>query len=277
MTEKSWVLTDVDQDKYIDALLISHRDVGGAARGYSIRKRRLHGGLRDGVDVLEIDNGVLSVVVVPTRGMGIWRAAVGQLTIGWHSPNRGPVHPRWVPLHEPSGLGWLEGFDELLVRCGLENNGAPVFDDNGRLAYPLHGRIANRPAHHVSVSVDGDSGQIQVRGIVEETRFHFAKLRLTSTLRTWVGQPRLEIHDQVTNFSACPANMQLLYHINFGPPLLEAGARIVAPVQTVVPRDGRAAEGISDWTTYGPPSPAPPNSVISRVSWPAATAAAACC
>ena len=38
-------------------------------------------------------------------------------------------------MGEPSGLGWLDGFDELLVRCGLESNGAPEFDADGRVVY----------------------------------------------------------------------------------------------------------------------------------------------
>lgn len=253
MTKKSWVLTDVDQRQYVDQLSVQAGDVGGPARGYSIRKRRLHGGLCEGVDVVEVDNGQLSFVAVPTRGMGIWRASVGDLRVGWNSPIRGPVHPRWVPLSEPSGLGWLDGFDELLVRCGLESNGAPDFDASGQLKYPLHGRIANRPAHLVVVSVDGQTGEIQLHGVVEETRFHFTKLRLTTTISTRVGQPRLEIRDEIENFSHCPAQVQLLYHTNFGPPLLEPGSQLVAPIQTVVPRDSRAAEGISDWMRYAPP------------------------
>ena len=38
------------------------------------------------------------------------------------------MHPRWVPLSEPSGIGWLDGFDELVARCGLFSHGAPDFD-----------------------------------------------------------------------------------------------------------------------------------------------------
>jgi hypothetical protein len=255
MTQKSWILTDVDEGHYIDTLTVTPEDVGGPASGYRIGKRRLHGGLSDGVDVLEVDNDRMSFVVVPTRGMGIWHASVGDLEVGWNSPIRGPVHPAWVPLMEPSGLGWLDGFDELLVRCGLESNGAPDFDANGQLKYPLHGRIANRPAQQVSLSVDGQSGEIVVRGVVEESRFHFSKLRLTTILRTRVGQPRLEIHDLVENLSGTPAQIQLLYHINFGPPLLQPGSRIVAPVHAVVPRNKRAVQGISSWQVCGPPEP----------------------
>jgi hypothetical protein len=59
----------------------------------------------------------------------------------------------------------------------------------------------------------------------------------------------------VENLSGSPADFQLLYHINLGEPLLNAGSRLVAPVEMVVPRDPRAAEGISSWDTYGPDTP----------------------
>ena len=112
--------------------------------------------------------------------MGIWHARLGDVHLGWQSPVKGPVHPAFVRLDEASGMGWLDGFDELLVRCGLESNGAPEFNDNGTLRYGLHGKIANRPAHKVEVTIDGDSGQITVLGVVDEARLFGNKLRMTS-------------------------------------------------------------------------------------------------
>lgn len=250
MTTRQWTVIDVATQTHLNELAIGPQAVGGAARGYSVTKRTLRGGLCDGVEVVHVDNGVFSFDVLPTRGMSLWKAWLGGLEIGWRSPVRGPVHPKFVPLMEPGGLGWLDGFDELLVRCGLESNGAPDFDDNGRLRYPLHGRIGNRPAHQVTVSVDGDTGEIAVTGVVEETRFHFLKARLTSTVATRVGEAGLRIRDTVENLSAGPAEIQMLYHINFGQPILEAGSRFVAPVKTVVPRNARAAEGIAAWDRY---------------------------
>ena len=91
----------------------------------SVKRRTLHGGVREGVDTIEIDNGKFRFIVVPTRGMGLWKGWLGKTEIGWQSPVKGPVHPQFVPLTDPSGLGWLEGFDELMCRCGLESNGAP--------------------------------------------------------------------------------------------------------------------------------------------------------
>ena len=209
-------------------------------------KRTLRGGLSDGVDVIEIDNGLFRFVVVPTRGMGVWRASCGNVQLGWKSPAKGPVHPAFVPLWEASGLGWLKGFDELLVRCGLESNGGPDFGPNGALRYPLHGKIANTPANKVEVTIDGDSGEIAVTGVVDEAHIYGSKLRLTTTLSTKVGQPGMTVADEVTNISAQPGEMELLYHINFGVPLVGPGATVVLPVKRVAPRDAVAVGGYSD-------------------------------
>ena len=95
--------------------------------------------------MIEVDNGRFRFVVIPTRGMGIWRASCGNMQLGWKSPAKGPVHPAMVPLWRGDGLGWLMGFDELLVRCGLESNGAPEFAAKGRSALRCTARSPTRP------------------------------------------------------------------------------------------------------------------------------------
>ena len=255
MPHKTWLLTDVDQDVYVDQITLGPEQVGGPARGYSVTKRTLRGGLRDGVDVIEVHNGRFRFVVIPTRGMGIWRAAMGEVQLGWQSPVKGPVHPAHVPLWEPSGIGWLNGFDELLCRCGLESNGAPEFLPNGALRYPLHGKIANTPAHKVEVAIDGDSGEIVITGVVDEARLFGNKLRMTTTIRTKVGQPGVTISDTIANISAEPGELELLYHINFGMPLVAPGARVMLPVKKAVPRDAVAATNVPEWNVYGPETP----------------------
>jgi hypothetical protein len=47
----------------------------------------------------------------------------------------------------------------------------------------------------------------------------------------------------------------MLYHTNFGVPLLDAGSRIVAPIKTLVPRNDHAASGIANWDSYEAPQP----------------------
>jgi len=255
MTQKTWTLTDAESVTNLSEFSIGPQDLG-ASGSWSISKRTLHGGRREGVDVVEVDNGRFRFTVIPTRGMGIWRGWMGDAMLGWRSPAGGPVHPQYVPVTEPGGLGWLDGFDELLVRCGLENNGAPEFDENHNLKYPLHGRIANLPAHRVEVTVDTDSGEISVTGQVDESRFHFQKLRLNATVTTRLDEPGFRIHDEVQNLSASPAEFQMLYHVNFGTPLLDGGSKLVLPAKTIVPRNAHAATSVDAWDSYQAEQPA---------------------
>jgi galactose mutarotase-like enzyme len=241
---QTWTLTDVDADVHLGDFRIEHRD------NFSLGARTLRGGLREGVEVVEVDNGCLRFVIVPTRGMGLWRAWRGELEIGWQSPVKGPVHPKFVPLAEPSGIGWLSGFDELLCRCGLEYNGAPEWGADGKLKHSLHGRIANLPAHKLIATFDPTTCEIAIHGVVDEARLFGNNLRLTSTYRTRLGEPKLTIVDEIENISARPADLELLYHINLGPPLATAGSRLEAPIATLAPKDEHSAIEMSHWHTY---------------------------
>lgn len=250
MPARSWVLTDVLGDRYQEQLVVGPADVDRELPPFSLRKRTLRGGARDGVDVVEIDNGRLQLTVVPTRGLGLWRGRCDDVELGWKSPVHGPVHPRFVPQDEASGIGWLSGFDEFLVRCGLEYLGAPEWNDAGKLIHPLHGRIANLPAHYVEVSVDPATKEIAVVGIVDEARLFSNKLRLKSTLRTTLGSNSFTITDEITNLSRSEGELELLYHINQGPPLAAPGSKFHAAVKTLVPRNDDAAQNIGSWQTY---------------------------
>lgn len=219
----------------------------------AVRTRRLAGGRRDGVLVVELKAGSTTVSILPDRGLGIWKMTAGDVELGWQSPVQGPVHPRFVPLGEPSGIGWLDGFDELVARCGLVSNGAPDFDDAGRLRHGLHGRIANLPSHHLDVTLDESRGTITLSGAVDETRFLVHALRMTTSLTLHADGQRVAWTDTVRNLSDRPATMQMLYHVNFGPPLLGPGAEVVAPVAELAPRDAAAVADLPTWNRFDPP------------------------
>lgn len=219
----------------------------------AVRTRRLSGGLREGVLLVELVAGDMTVFVLPDRGLGIWRMVAGGVELGWQSPVHGPVNPRFVPLGEPSGLGWLDGFDELVARCGLVSNGAPDFDATGRLVHGLHGRIANLPAHHLDVTLDEAARAITLTGAVDETRFLCHSLRMTTSLTLHADRHRVSWTDSVKNISDRPTTMQMLYHVNLGPPLLGPGSELVAAVEELAPRDAAACSDVPTWNRYVSP------------------------
>ncbi len=261
---KTWTLTDIHDDVWLDSFATgSDRLALGTPGEWSIRKRTLHGGLRDDIDFIEVHNGALGYAILPTRGMGLWNGHYHGLPLGWKAPLLGPVHPKFVNVCERGNLGWLNGFDEWLVRCGLSSNGPPgedVYTDrqgrSRRDVLTLHGRIANQPAHHVEVRVSLDPPfELSVIGEVEEAGLFAPRLHLTASVTTVPGSNRVVLHDRIENRGTDPAEFQLLYHCNLGQPFLEAGSRVVAPVREVAPISKRAAEGIDTLETYAGPTP----------------------
>jgi hypothetical protein len=226
---------------------------------WSIRMGRFWSGRSADVEVIDLCNGPLSVLILPTRGLGIWQAKYQDLSVGWNAPARQPVHPRFVNLHDRNGLGWLDGFNELICRCGLSFNGPPGQDDGA--ASPLesdvtlHGKIANLPASEVELFVDEERQLIGVTGVVEESVLFGSQLRMRSTITSQIGSASVTIEDEILNAGSETAEVELLYHTNFGPPFLEEGSRLECAADRVVPRDGRAAEGVRSYECFLGPTP----------------------
>ena len=254
--ETTHVIVDCEKNVYLDSLDI--QDVYRSSDGtipFRVTKRRLHGGVQDGLDVVEIDTGRLNFVVLLSRGMNILKARSGDVDLKWDSPVNGPVHPKFVPIFAPGGCGWLEGFCEWVARCGLESNGAPEFDANGVLKYPLHGRLSNLPARRVEASVDPETGEIRLTGEVMETSVFGRKFLFKTTYTVQAGSAKLKVEDSVTNLLHVADEFELLYHINTGYPLVSPGARFVAAFQKMCPRDGNAVLELSDWNVFTEPVP----------------------
>jgi hypothetical protein len=190
--------------------------------------------------------------------MGLWKGQCGDISLGWDSPVKDPVNPTFINKLERGGLGWLKGFNEWIVRCGLNSIGAPcqdtALDNNGNefeVSLTLHGNIANIPARSVSIEITDEA--IILKGEVDETMLFGPALRLNTEIRTEFGSGRLTIIDTVTNIGNNPTEHELLYHVNYGKSLLEKGSRMVAPFKQVAPRDPRAAEGMDTFDEYGAP------------------------
>ena len=261
----TFVLTDVANDVWLENFALDNEALFLPSSAHcSVKKRRLRGGLREGVDLIEVNNGGLAFSIVPTRGMGIWTGAYKGHRLGWDSPvTDGPVNPAFVNLAAAGGLGWLGGFDELLARCGLSNNGAPfevktkkADGSESNTTFGLHGKIANIPASYVAVHVsDQPPYEIVIEGHVEESHLFGPQIKMISRVSTTPGSNRLTVRDEFMNRKDQPVEMQVLYHWNFGPPFLEQGSRFVGPVKTVTPRDPRAVEGLAGHDVYDAPEP----------------------
>lgn len=193
-------------------------------------------GIEDGVELIRVRTGAgLAFEVLPSRGMDIGMATYGDVPLCWLAPGGGIAHPAY---YEPNGNGWLRtAAGGLLMTCGLMNVGN-AGEDDGR-HYGLHGRAHHTPARHVAVEAGwiGDEYEMVVKGTMDETTLHGDQLRLTREIRSRLGSNAIRIRDRVENTGFTHAAHMLLYHFNFGFPLLDAHSRVQLPAATVTARE----------------------------------------
>lgn len=251
---QAWEQVLIDQDTPAQNWRVTSEQLGiKASPAFSVSLRTLHGGRQEGVSLIEIDNGTMKMTVIPTRGMNVLQAVAGDVRLGWDSPVEEVVNPAFIELSGRGGLGWLEGFNELVTRCGYEWVGHPGMD-NGELL-TLHGRAANIPASRVVLQIDEKPPYaIRLRGDLQEKAFKKVDFSIVTELTTTPGRAGFSLHDTLTNNGDYPKEYQALYHTNFGTPLLEQGAKFVAPVKQVSPFNAKAKVDLGDWQTYRGPT-----------------------
>jgi len=251
---QSWLLTDAESSTEKGNWQVNSQQLKLAGESFSIEQKVLHGGKQEGSKVLTITskNG-LTISLSPTRGMDLLKVTGHGVRLGWDSPVKEVVNPANINLESRNGLGWLEGFNEMMVRCGFEWTGHPVTKDG--VIYTLHGKAGNTPASKVEVIVDDKAPhEIRIRGLLKETTFKKANLETWTELRYVPGSDAFTVHDVLTNQADYPHDYQIIYHSNFGTPILEKDARFIAPLKSVSPFNDYAKKGLDGWNVYGAPT-----------------------
>lgn len=228
--------------------------IGHQAQLGGTRHIILGDGPAKGTAAIDVDTGAggLSFTVVTDRGMDISRCSYRGVNLVYLTPN-GEVHPAF---YEPAGIGWLHTFfGGLLTTCGLTYLGHPGRDGDQDLG--LHGRYSTIPAQRVQdrSGWDGDRYRIELVGTVEECMLFGDKLRLTRTIRSEVGSRTLTIDDRVENIGYNPSPFTILYHINVGYPLLDAGAELCLSAAKTEPHDEQSRAGMPDLRRFSAPVP----------------------
>jgi hypothetical protein len=179
-----------------------------------------------GTRIAWINTGTgLRFKVVPDRAMDIADAFYNQHSLAWLS-YAGVVAPQ--PFSN-KGLDWLQTFGGgLLTTCGLSHVGGPEADEHGERG--LHDQISNLSAELESIiQPDPVAGKMNmsITGKMKQSRVLGPNLELKRTISATLGKPSIIIHDEVTNRGNMPTPHMLLYHFNFGWPLIDEGTEII--------------------------------------------------
>jgi len=198
----------------------NHAQLGG------IETSVLDNGAGRGTRIAWINTGTgLRYKVVIDRGMDIADAFYSQYSIAWLSHSG-------VTAAQPfsdKGVNWLRTFGGgLLTTCGLSHAGGPESDEYGDRG--LHGNISNIAAEIESViQPDPVAGNMEmsITGRMWETQVLGPNLEMKRTISGRLGESKIYIKDEITNKGNSPAPHMLLYHCNFGWPLVDEGTDIL--------------------------------------------------
>jgi hypothetical protein len=210
-------------------------------------------GVRDGVRAARVRTaGGLDFTVLLSRGLDISHARYKDLPLAWVSQT-GEAHPH---AFEPEERGWLRTFyGGLLTTCGLSNAGMHNTDAGEPLG--LHGRISHVPAEETGAWTEwtGDDADVVVTGTLREARVFGENLRLVRRITAPAFGAEIRLEDRVENTGFRPAPLMLLYHLNFGWPLVSEDTEIVLASRRTEPRDAVAEPGLPRWNRLDAPQP----------------------
>ena len=216
----------------------------------TVRRMTVSEGKAKGTDIIEVCTADgLQVDILPDTGLDIGQVRYKGINMTFISKN-GYDSPAAINPYELEFLNTFPG--GLLYTCGLRTTGGPHRDGNEWQTQ--HGRIHGLPAEPVSVREEGDC--IIVQGTVRETALFGYNLELKRTIRIPMLGADITVSDEITNLGFQEEEIAVLYHCNFGYPLISEKAHLELPEdRKTSPRTAFAATGLGRETTFDAPTP----------------------
>jgi hypothetical protein len=209
-----------------------------------VRLMTLGDGVERGIRMLEFRTGSgLRFTVLVDRAMDIAECEHNGRAIGWHSP-AGFRNPGLHEYEGEGGLAWARSFSGLLVTCGLDHilfmnevsAETYVYSPKQTVKHSLHGRVGTIPARLTGYGEtwNGDTCTLWAEGVVQQSAVFGEDLHLIRRIEADMGSNEIRLTDRVVNHGFYKTPHMYCYHINVGHPVLDEGARYLAPIADVV-------------------------------------------
>lgn len=191
-----------------------------------------------GMTMLEIRNGKgLYIVLSADRCMDISRISFKGDNMGYFAPC-GYVSPQF---YDKESDGFLKSFTAgFMTTCGISSVGSPCVD-NGEVL-PLHGNISNTPCE--SYSYRETDTEIIVTAVIRDAVLFGNSYNMIREYGFSKHENSITITDTIENIGNTVAPCMLLYHINFGYPILSENAHVYIPSTSVKARNAHAQKYI---------------------------------
>ncbi|HBU12083.1 MAG TPA: hypothetical protein DEB31_04955 [Clostridiales bacterium] len=228
------------------------RYVGNQYQLFGIRDMTLNSGREKGVRIFAVKNGSgLEFEVVADKALDIADFRYKGAGCCYLS-NPGIVNPQYYV--EDGRDGFDRNFSGgMLVTCGYTHMGAPSVDNGRKLG--LHGPLPATPAEEVSARVEYREGdpEVVILGRMRQAQLSAEHIMSERRITCKYMENKIVIDDRVCNVGFETQPLMMLYHFNFGYPLLSPHARLVIPEKSYAPRDAVTEAGSENRLRFEPP------------------------
>lgn len=183
---------------------------------------RLKQGAGNDIEVVELYTGTgFSVSIYPERGMDIGEAYYCGLPLAFMS-KAGVKNPKNINQSDFSRYF----FAGMLTTCGLDNVGEACKIEND--FYPGHGRLNLTPAEEYNIKKgwEGNEYVIELTGAVRIAALFGENLLLKRSIKVKAGESKIYLKDEIINDGYVKERYMLLYHCNFGYPIVSDDSKI---------------------------------------------------
>lgn len=220
--------------------------VGNPEQLISVRESVLSDGKGKGSRIITVNNGLFSFTLLLDRGFDVADMRYKGVNLSFISKN-GIVSPA---LAHTDAVGFTSSFSGgFLYTCGLDNVGGPI---DGKV---LHGSQTMVPASCVKVEKfwEGDEYVAKISATLENTALFGPNLVIDRTYIVRYNSSKVEIKDTLTNKGFLDSEYMMLYHFNFGYPLLDDGAEVIIDSISCTPRNEDSAKREGEKYLITPP------------------------
>ena len=232
--------------------------VGDISQICGMKRYTFSDGFAKGVEAIDVDNGALTFTVLVDRCMDIYSLKYNNIPIAFLS-RTGVVAPAF---YNERGTEWLRGFGAgFLTTCGFTQVGDPC--KIGDEIYGLHGRASFLPATLTQYleNWENDSYIMTISGKVRQSKHEFENIVLQRTIKCALGKNTILLSDVIINEGVNSEPLMLLYHMNFGYPLLSPECEIIIPSEKIVGWDSFSQDNLNSWNHMPEPTLNPRHTV----------------
>ena len=191
-----------------------------------IRNAKIIGGRGEDIRIAEFYNAAgLRFTLVPDLGMDLFELSYKGVNFAFQSKNGMTSPQAFNAMNGEFAEQWPGG---MMVTCGLDNVGGHTSEGG---IFPTHGRIGYVPAKHFGTTAywEGDRYILKAQGQIHQTKMYSRHLEIQRSVTTEMNSRTIRIHDTITNYEAEDEPYMLLYHVNFGYPLLDRETEVSVP------------------------------------------------